>query len=118
MNSYISMVLQSYEWTTMIFIILIQSENSLGKIIYTLHEEAEKKKFVRKEMAIGGVFFMLSLIIALYRVEAILFDIGINFFTDYKELFLNLKIGGEIGILVVMTVVFITLVFLLNKHYK
>jgi len=100
----------------MIFIIVVQSEDSLGKIIYTLHEETERKKFVCKEKMIAGVYLALSPVIVAVRIGNTLYETNTSFTED--PWFQYVKNGSEEGLMVIMSIVFFTLVWLLSKHYK
>ena len=102
----------------MIFIIMVQSENSLGKIIYTLHEEKEKKKFVCKEKMIAAVFFLFSLFTIFVRLGDMIYESKIRGYKDEFVWFHIVKDLNEISLLSMMTIVFITLVWFLNKYFK
>ena len=87
----------------------------MGKIIYKLNEN--KNSFIRKEKAIAALFIIPCISIVIVRVLNILDGHFVTFSDDFKSQFDIQKIINEVGLLVLMTIVFLTLIWYMSKHF-
>ena len=67
------MMIQTLEWTMMLFVILVQHKQSLGEIMYKFNNKASRDKFRKVEKAIFIIYLIyitLSIILRLYIIIA------------------------------------------------
>ena len=65
--SQISLMTQTYEWFTMLYIILIQKKDSLGELMFKLNNSYMMRKFIIKERVSLLVYVLICLILTLGR---------------------------------------------------
>ena len=61
--SQVSLLTQTYEWFTMLYIITFQKRKSLGEIMYKLSDDKEKQKFILMEKVGFGVYLSLVILV-------------------------------------------------------
>ena len=65
--SQISLMTQTYEWFTMLYIILIQKKDSLGELMFKLNNSYMMRKFIIKERVSLFVYVLICLILTAGR---------------------------------------------------
>lgn len=108
-------ILQSYEWFTMLFIISMQRHATLGEIMFRLNDQNEKNKFVCRERIAFTVSMMACFLIVLVRIHAFLFYTGIIGDENLNSTLLDISELGSIG---VMSLIFFTLLINLFRYYR
>lgn len=116
-------IIQVYEWTTMITIIKWQKNKSLGQIIHQITEEGGDQKFMRQEKINYRVFSLFILVTFLVNVFYVFeyIDITSDKIKQQRQNFKMLHhLFGNYDLLVmtVLTFVFVPVVLLLSNYHR